>query len=118
MIDALGLLLIAALAVGPLLLRGWHDRRRDLALAVRARAHRAMVEALGGESYVTVAAEPPAPWRPGRLVLSAPSGWECLVERAAPRVLATLPEGWELVVPRVALARGSVERPKAVGATA
>jgi hypothetical protein len=118
MMDALGLLLIGALTVGPLLLREWHDRRRNLALAVRARAHRAVLQALGGESYLTVSADPPAPWRRGRVVLSAPAGFEWLIECSAGDVLAVLPADWELVVPRRSEVQGAPGRPRAAGAPA
>jgi hypothetical protein len=83
-----------------------------------ARAHRATVEALGGESYLTVSADPPAPWRRGRIVLSTPRGFEWLVECSAGEVLAVLPEDWELVVPRRGEARPLPRRPRAAGAPA
>lgn len=118
MIELVGLLLTGGLVVIPLLWREWSDRRRARALEVRARAHRAALQALGGESYLTVSAEPAAPWRRGRVVLSAPAGFERLIECTAGDVLATLPEDWELVVPRRGTPRNVTGRPRAVGAPA
>jgi hypothetical protein len=116
--ELVGLLLIGGLVVVPLVLREWSDRRWGRALEVRARAHRAALLALGGESYLAVSAEPAAPWRRGRVVLSAPAGFEWLVECTAGDVLATLPEDWELVVPRRRESGSVTGRPRTVGAPA
>lgn len=116
--DLVGLLLVGGLVAIPLLLREWNDRRRGRALEVRARAHRAALLALGGESYLAVSAEPAAPWRRGRVVLSAPARFEWLVECAAADVLVVLPENWELVVPRRGAVRDATARPRTVGAPA
>ncbi len=116
--DLVALLLIGGLVLVPLLLREWSDRRWRRALEVRARAHRTALQALGGESYLTVSAAPPAPWRRGRIILSAPRDFEWLVECAAGEVLAVLPEDWELVVPRRGEVHSVPERPRTVGAPA
>jgi len=91
-------MLVAALAFAPLAWRAWNDRRRARALLVRADVHRAVFHALGGESYVSVNVEPPGISHPGRVILSTPAGWECLLEAAAGEALAHTPPAWELVV--------------------
>ena len=89
---------VAVLAFGPVVWRVWRDRREQAALIVRADVHRATLDALGGESYLSVAVEAPGAWRPGRVVLSAPAGWDCLIDEAASAALARLPDNYELVV--------------------
>jgi hypothetical protein len=91
-------IVIAALVLAPVFWRAWTDRRRTRALVVRAAVHRAVVRALGGESYVAVDVEPPAPWQAGRVVLSVPAGWASLVDEVAAAALAETPARWELVV--------------------
>src|SRR5262245_19350866 len=90
--------LVAALAFAPLAWRAWNDRRRARALLVRADVHRAVIRALGGESYVSVNVEPPGLSHPGRVILATPAGWESLLEAAAGEALAHTPTTWELVV--------------------
>src|SRR5712692_5520031 len=99
MVDAIvPPILVAALAFAPLAWRAWNDRQRARALLVRADVHRAVFRALGGESYVSVNVEPPTLWHPGRVILSTPSGWECLLEATAGKALAHTAATWELVV--------------------
>jgi hypothetical protein len=90
--------LVAALAFVPLAWRAWGDHQWARALVVRADVHRAVIGALGGESFVSVNVEPPGLRHPGRVILSAPAGWECLLEAAAGEALARTPATWELVV--------------------
>ena len=68
----------------------------------------ALFRALGGDSLVAVEVEPPAPWRPGRVVLSAPADWAGLLERAWARVAEQVPAGWELVVKPVGVVPSSL----------
>src|SRR2546425_4106975 len=91
-------MLVAALAFAPLAWRAWSDRRRARALLVRADVHRAVFHALGGESYVSVNVEPPGISHPGRVILSTPAGWECLLEAAAGGTRAPTPPAWGVVV--------------------
>ena len=104
-------ILVAGLAFAPLAWRAWNDRRRARALLVRADVHRAVIRALDGESYVSVNVEPPALWHAGRVILSAPSGWECLLEAAAGEALARTPPTWELVVKPALPAQPTAARP-------
>jgi hypothetical protein len=99
MISAMvGAAFLGALVVAPLAWRVWQDRREERALAVRATAHAAMVRALGGESFVAVNVQPGAPWRAGRIELSAPSDWRFLLEPAWSAVMRQVPGDWELIV--------------------
>ncbi|HET7341011.1 MAG TPA: hypothetical protein VFL90_06085, partial [Methylomirabilota bacterium] len=99
MISALvGLLFIGGLVVLPLAWRLRQDRRAERALTVRAYVHAALVRALGGESLVAVTVEPPALWRAGRVVLTAPSDWRCLLAPSWSAVVDRVPADYELVV--------------------
>ena len=89
---------MAGLVLGPLLWRAHGDRRQARALAVRADLHATLFRALGGDSLVAVEVEPPALWRAGRVVLSAPADWAWLLEPAWSSVAAHVPAGYEVVV--------------------
>ena len=91
-------ILVVGLASGPLLWRVRQDRRDARAQAVRADANSALFRALGGESYVAVHVQAPTLWRPGRVVLNAPSDWQCLLAPAWCGVAAQVPADYELVV--------------------
>jgi hypothetical protein len=105
--------LLGGTLLGPLLLRIVMERREDRALRVRAVVHAAAVDALGGESLLAVHVRPPSLWRPGRVSLSTPADWECLIERAWPRVVALVPADYELVV-KEAHRAGPLAHPAAV----
>ncbi len=99
MLEALvGFVLIGSAIFGPLVLRIALERRTDRALRLRAIIHAAAVDALAGESFLAVHVTPPMPWRAGRVSLSTPAEWECLVEHVWPRVLPLVPPDYELVV--------------------
>jgi hypothetical protein len=98
--GVIGLLMLVGLIVVPLLWRVRQDRRAERALAIRAQAYAALVRALGGESLISLQAEAPTLWRPGRLVLSAPSDWQWLLAPAWNAVAAQVPIDYELVVTR------------------
>jgi hypothetical protein len=99
MIEALvGFVLVGSLMFGPLALRILAERRADRALRLRALIHAAAVHELHGDSFLAVHVTPPTFWRAGRVSLSTPADWECLVERVWPRVLALVPAEYELVV--------------------
>ena len=74
-----GAVLLVGLVVGPLLWRVWDDRRKDNALRVRADLHMVLFRALQGDSFVSIDALPPTLWRPGRVVLNAPSDWQSVL---------------------------------------
>jgi hypothetical protein len=94
----IALLLLLGLASGPLLWRVRQDRREARALAVRADASSALFRAFGGESYVAVHVQAPTLWRPGRVVLTAPSDWQWLLAPAWNAVVEQVPAAYELVV--------------------
>jgi hypothetical protein len=91
-------LLLIGLASGPLLWRVRQDRRDARAQAVQADASSALFRALGGESFVALHVQAPTLWRPGRVVLNAPSDWQCLLAPAWSGVVEQVPADYELVV--------------------
>jgi hypothetical protein len=90
--------LLVGLASGPLLWRIRQDRRQARADAVRADANAALSHTFGGESFVAVQVKAPSLWRPGRVVLSAPSDWQSLLAPAWKSVAPEVPDGYEMVV--------------------
>jgi hypothetical protein len=93
---------IGGLVVAPLLVAGWRERRAERALELRAVIDAVVRHDLGGESFLSVTVEPKAPWRPGRVVLSTPSGYEWLITQVWPLVLREVPDDYELIVKAVA----------------
>jgi len=93
-----GAVLVVGLVVGPLLWRVWDDRRKEDALRVRAELHMVLFRALQGDSFVALDALPPTFWRPGRVVLSAPSDWQSVLQTAWRAVADHVPAGWEVVI--------------------
>jgi hypothetical protein len=93
-----GVVLLVGVVVGPLLWRVWDDRRKENALRVRAELHMVLFRALQGDSFVSVDALPPTLWRPGRVVLSAPSDWQSVLQTAWRAVADQVPAGWEVVI--------------------
>jgi hypothetical protein len=89
---------LAALVVVPLAWRVWRDRAEERALALQADLRAAIFRALHGESLLAVRVLPPMPWRPGRVFLSAPAGWQWLVEAAWGELATRVPEGYEVVI--------------------
>ena len=96
----LALLFIAALTLGPLVVMAARDRRRESAEIVGADIRAAVRRRLHGESLLSVQVAPATLRRPGRVVLSTPSGYECLTEAVWSTVAKRVPPGYELVVPR------------------
>jgi hypothetical protein len=96
--DVLAFIAVATLALLPLVWRVWRDRATERALLVRADVDGAVRRTLGGDSFIAVDVEPRIPGRPGRVVLSAPAGWEGLVQLVLPSALERVPAKYELVV--------------------
>lgn len=94
-----GLVVIAMVAL-PLVLAVRSDRRREAADQVAARARSAVRQRLGGEAFVTVDVTAPTFTRHGRVVLTAPTGYDWMVERTWSAVAAGVPAGYDLVVSR------------------
>jgi hypothetical protein len=90
------LLFMAALA-GFLELLNWRDRLRARALMLEASINATVSRQLKGESLVSVEVLLGAPWRAGRVILSAPRGGPVVESVLAP-VLRIIPEDYELVV--------------------
>jgi hypothetical protein len=89
---------LAVLVVGPLAVRAWHERMRDRGLAIRADIDAVVRHELRGESLLGVQVIPEAPWRPGRVEVSVPDGWDPVLVGVSEPILAHLPDGYELVV--------------------
>jgi len=99
MLEAMAVLMLLVVAVGaPLAWRVAADRRRERALTVEARVRAAAREALGGESLLSVHVEPPGALHRGQVRLSAPRGWETLIEPVWKSALESTPEDYELVL--------------------
>jgi hypothetical protein len=52
-----------------------------------------------------VLVEPAGAWSPGRVFLTAPSGYQSLIDSVWPVVRRRVPEGYELVVPAARVLR-------------
>jgi hypothetical protein len=87
---------LAALA-GFLEFLNWRDRLRARAFMLEANISATVSWQLKGESLVTVEVILAAPWRAGRVILSAPRGGP-LTEAVLAPVLRNVPEDYELVV--------------------
>src|SRR5438046_7744655 len=94
----LALLFIAALTVGPLAVMAARDRRRESADVVAADIRAAVRRRLRGESLLSVQVTPARFRRPGRGVLSPPSGCESLTEGVWSAVGSRLRSSLALVV--------------------
>lgn len=116
MTDAI---LTLALLTAPLAALGWRlwrDRIEENALTLRAEIHAAVVQAFHGESFLSVQVEPRTLWRTGRVLLSAPAGWEWLLETAWKRIIRLVPHGYEIVIqPADRAVSGSASRRSALG---
>lgn len=91
-------LLTVGLFLGPLIARFVFDRRADRADALGAEIRGAVRHRLGGESMVSVQVQPQGLWTRGRILLSAPTAYETLIDKVLPVVVKAIPVGYELVV--------------------
>src|SRR5256886_13212020 len=82
------------------LFRSVRDRRRESAEAVLADIRAAVRRRLRGESLLSVQVAPATLRRPGRVVLSTPTGYEYLTKAVWTTVARRVPAGYELVVTR------------------
>src|SRR5262245_6894389 len=98
MMAIVSLLLMSALFLGPVVWRIWLDRRQEEADVVGADIRSAINRRLHGESFVAVQVVARSFWRPGRILLSVPPGYESLVEAAWSGIVRRLPAGYELVL--------------------
>jgi hypothetical protein len=98
MAAIVAIVLVMGLFLGPLVLRLVLDRRADRANGVAAEIRATVRRRLGGDSLVSVTVTPGGLLTPGRVVLSAPRGYEGLIESVWPSVARRVPAGHELVV--------------------
>src|SRR5215813_14450121 len=98
MMAIVSMVLMSALFLGPVLIRIWLDRRQEEADVVGADVRAAINRRLHGESFVAVHVVARSFWRPGRILLSVPPGYESLVEAAWSGIVRRLPPGYELVL--------------------
>jgi len=98
--DVVGMVLGLGPIAAALLWCGLRDRRRDRANRVRADVRAAANRVLGGESMLAVRVQPALAWRPGRVHLSTPGGYEFLIASVSGAVIGRLPRNYELVVHR------------------
>jgi hypothetical protein len=94
----LAVLLCGVVIIGPLAWRLWSDHREAKALQLQADINATVNRRLDGESLVSVHVVPAAPWRPGRVMLTAPHGYESLIDDVSAPVLRQVPEDYELVL--------------------
>jgi len=93
-------LFIAALIAVPLGVLAVRDRRYQSAEIIGADIRAAVRHRLHGESLLSVQVTPATYRRPGRVVLSTPTGYEFLTETVWSTVVKRVPPGYELVVTR------------------
>jgi hypothetical protein len=96
--DIVGLVVSIAPVVGLLVWREHADRRDHAAGLVRADIHAGVSQALDGDSVVAIQVEGPTAWRPGRVRLSTPSGYESLIGVASRAALERLPSGYHVMI--------------------
>jgi len=96
----LAVLFIGALIAGPLGVLAVRDRRRESAEAILADIRAVVRRRLRGESMLSVQVAPATLTRPGRVVLSTPTGYEYLTKAVWSTVATRVPPGYELVVTR------------------
>jgi hypothetical protein len=96
--DLVGLIVSVSPILGLLVWRGRMDRQQHAADIVRADVHAGVTRALEGESLLAINAQAPTAWRPGKVRLSTPSGYEPLIGRAFQTVLERVPAGYEVVI--------------------
>jgi hypothetical protein len=98
--DAVGLLIGLGHIVAALVWSNLHDRLGNRANRVGADIRATANRVLGGESVLAVRVQPALAWRPGRVHLSAPGGYEFLIANVSGAVIDRLPHKYELVVHR------------------
>ena len=94
----LPMILLVALVALPLAWRIRADRRRDRADLLRADIRSAINRRLHGESLLAVEVVPKTLWRPGRIILRTPGGYEDLAETVWRDVAKRMPIDYDLVV--------------------
>ena len=98
MTAILAMLLISTVFLGPLAWRMWLDRRQTRADVVGAEVKAAIRQRFHGETMLSVLVIPRSLARAGHVVLSAPRGYEWLIEAAWRDVLRVMPTGYDVVL--------------------
>jgi hypothetical protein len=98
--DVVGMLIGLGPIGAALLWCDLQDRFRRRANRVGADIRATANRALGGESMLAVRVRPAIAWRPGRVHLSTPGGYEFLIASVSGAVVNRLPHNYELVVHR------------------
>lgn len=98
--DVVGMMIGLGPVVAALLWCDLNDRFRHRADRVGAEIRATANRVLGGESMLAVRVQPAMVWRPGRVHLSAPGGYEFLIASVSGAVVNRLPPNYELVVHR------------------
>jgi len=115
MTTIVAMVLASGLFLGPLLWRMRTDERSARADAIAADIRAALNHRFRGETYLSVQVTPSSFWRAGRATLSAPTGFEWLLEQSWRDVKSAIPAGYDLVLkggraPAVASPRGAEVR--------
>ncbi len=98
--DVVGVMIGLGPVVAALLWCDLNDRFRHRANRVGAEIRATANRVLGGESMLAVRVQPAMAWRPGRVHLSAPGGYEFLIASVSGAIINRLPHHYELGVPR------------------
>ena len=98
--DVVGVLIGLGPVVAALVWSDLNDRFRHRANRVAAEMRATANRVLGGESMLAVHVQPAMAWRPGRVHLSTPGGYEFLIASVSGAVINRLPHNYELVVHR------------------
>ena len=98
--DVVGVLIGLGPIVAALVWCDLNDRFRHRANRVAAEMRATANRVLGGESMLAVHVQPAMAWRPGRVHLSTPGGYEFLIASVSGAVINRLPHNYELVVHR------------------
>jgi hypothetical protein len=98
--DVVGMLIGLGPIVAALVWCDLNDRFRHRANRVGAEIRATANRVLGGESMLAVHVQPAMGWRPGRVHLSTPGGYEFLIASVSGAVINRLPHNYELVVHR------------------
>jgi hypothetical protein len=96
--TVLSIILLFALVAVPMVWRIRADQRRGKADVLRADIRSVINRRLHGESMLAVEVVPKTLWRPGRIVLQAPAGYEDLTESVWRDVTRRMPFDYDLVV--------------------
>lgn len=96
--DAIALVAVGLVMVGPIVWQVFRDRRDDKALQLQAQLQWKANQRLGGETFLVVTVQQPLAGKGGRVVLTVPAGWHWLVQEAWNEIRRATPPGYDIVV--------------------